>query len=77
MKSKVYDVAKFIFTIVLPASLTLYTALATIWGWPYKDAITASVAALITFGCSVLMIDSKSYFKDKMIITLDGDEPEE
>ena len=77
MHSKLYDVLKFIFTIVLPASLTLYTALATIWGWPYKDAITASVAAFITFGCAVLMIDSKSFFKDKMIITLDGDDPEE
>ena len=68
MKSKVYDVLKFVFTIVLPASLTLYVALATIWGWPYRDAVAASVSAVITFGCAVLMIDSKQYFKDKEII---------
>lgn len=68
LSGKAYDVLRFIFTIFLPASLTLYTALATIWAWPYKDAVTASVAAFITFGCAVLMIDSKAFFKDKEII---------
>ena len=68
LSGKAYDVAKFIFTIILPASLTLYSTLATIWGWPYKDAITASVAGVITFGCAVLMIDSKNYFANKEII---------
>ena len=61
--SKVYDVLKWIFSVVLPAVITLYLTLANIWGWPYAEAIGATLAAITTFGCALLGISSVTYHK--------------
>lgn len=61
--SKIYDVLKWIFSVVLPASATLYLALATIWHWPYAEAIGATLAAVTAFGCTLLGISSANYHK--------------
>ena len=61
--SKIYDVLKWITTVALPASLTLYLALATIWNWPMSEAIGASVAAVIGFLGAILGISSIQYAK--------------
>lgn len=76
MKSKVYDVLKFIAQIVLPALAALYGTLAGIWGFPYGEAIVATISAVDVFLGAVLMIDSKAYFKNKQIVEekADGDE---
>ena len=78
MHSKFYDVLKFIAQIVLPAAIALYGTLAAIWGWPYRDAIIASAAAVDTFLGAILLIDSNNYFKDKVIVDkISSDEPQE
>ena len=61
--SKLYDVLKWVFSVVLPASTALYLTLANIWGWPYAEAIGATLAAITTFGCALLGISSVTYHK--------------
>ena len=68
MNSKTYNVLKFIAQIVLPAVAALYGTLAGIWGLPYGEPIVATIAAVDTFLGAVLMIDSKRYFEDKIIV---------
>lgn len=64
MNSKVYDILKFVATIVLPAFGALYLTLAGTWGLPYGEAIVATTSAISTFMAAVLMIDSASYHKN-------------
>ena len=63
MSNKVYDVLKWITTVVLPAIGTLYFALAGIWGFPYAEQIVGSITALVTFLGIVLGISSAQYKK--------------
>lgn len=63
MSNKVYDVLKWITTLVLPALATLYAALAGIWGLPYGEAISATIMAIVTFLGVVLKISSDNYYK--------------
>ena len=61
MKNSTYDFLKWIAMIVLPATSTLYLALAGLWGLPYPEAISGTIMALDTFLGSVLGIASKDY----------------
>ncbi len=61
--SKVYDVLKWITSVALPASLTLYLALANIWGWPMAQAVGATGSAVIAFLGVILGISSIEYAK--------------
>lgn len=63
MSNKLYDVLKWIVALVLPATATLYTTLAGIWGLPYGDAIPNTIIAVDTFLGAVLMISSAQYKK--------------
>lgn len=65
MSNKLYDVLKWIVALVLPATATLYTTLAGIWGLPYGDAIPNTIIAVDTFLGAVLMISSVQYNKNK------------
>lgn len=63
MSNKVYDVLKYIATLVLPALATLYAAIAGIWNLPYGEAVSATIMAVVTFLGVVLKISSDSYYK--------------
>lgn len=63
MSNKVYDVLKWIVMLVLPATATLYAALAGIWGLPFGDAIPNTITAVDTFLGAVLMLSSVQYNK--------------
>ena len=76
MNGKVYNVLKFIAQVALPAATALFVALASIWNWPYKEAIAGTLAAIDTFLGAILMIDSNNYFKNKKIIDVNKDEGE-
>lgn len=54
----VYDLIKFIVTVVMPAVSVLYAGLAGIWGWPYADEVTRTIAVVYTFLCAVMGISS-------------------
>lgn len=65
MKNKTYDVLKYIAQIVLPATGTLYFALASIWGLPYGEQIVGTITAVDTFLGALLMISTKNYNNGK------------
>ena len=60
---KLYDVLKWVAMVGLPAVTALYLTLANIWGWPYAEAIGATLAAVTTFLGAVLGISSIQYAK--------------
>lgn len=61
--NKVYDVIKWIVVIIIPAIITLYSSLASIWGFPYAEQITATLAAIEVFLGVVMKISTASYNK--------------
>ena len=63
MSNKVYDVLKWITLVALPAITALWLALANIWGFPYAEAIGATLAAITTFMGALLGISSLQYNK--------------
>ena len=63
ISNKTFDILKWIITVLLPAITALYLTLANIWGWQYSEAIGATLAAVITFGSTLLGISSISYHK--------------
>ena len=63
MSNKLYDVLKWIATVVLPAIGTLYFALAGIWDFPYADQVVGTITAVVTFLGIVLGISSAQYHK--------------
>lgn len=54
----IYDAIKFIVTVVMPAVSVLYVGLAGIWGWPYADEVSRTIAVVYTFLCAVMGISS-------------------
>ena len=55
-----YDTIKFIVTVILPAISVLYVGLAGIWGWPYADEVSRTIAVVYTFLCAIMGISSYS-----------------
>jgi len=66
MNNKVYDVLKWVTTIVLPGIGTLYFALAGIWGFPYGEQIVGTITAIVTFLGVVLGVSNVNYKKNEM-----------
>ena len=63
MSNKVYDVLKWIALVGVPAITALWLTLANIWGFPYAEAIGATLAAITTFLGALLGISSLQYNK--------------
>ena len=63
MSNKVYDVLKWIAMYLLPASGTLYFAIASIWGLPYGEQIVGTITAVDTFLGVILGISTVQYNK--------------
>lgn len=63
MSNKVYDILKWIALVALPALTALWLTLANIWGFPYAEAIGATMAAITTFLGALLGISSYQYNK--------------
>lgn len=63
MSNKVYDVLKWIALVALPALTALWLTLANIWGFPYAEAIGATMAAITTFLGALLGVSSVQYNK--------------
>mgnify|MGYP003437466499 CR=1 FL=1 len=64
MNDKVYDILKWIAQYLLPATGTLYFALAGIWGFPYGEQIVGTITAVDTFLGVILGIASNTYNKN-------------
>lgn len=63
LTNKTYDIIKWIAMVVLPASGTLYFALAGIWGLPYGEQIVGTITAVDTFLGALLGISCAQYNK--------------
>lgn len=63
MSNKVYNILKWFAMYLLPASGTLYFALAGIWGLPYGEQIVGTITAVDTFLGVLLGISTAQYNK--------------
>lgn len=61
MTNHVYDKLKIIALIVLPALVTLWVSISTIWGLPYTEEIAGTLAAIDTFLGALLKISGDKY----------------
>lgn len=62
--NKVYDVLKWVATVVLPALASFTLVLGQIWGWTdWTVPIGATIAALATFLGALLGVSSVQYAK--------------
>ena len=58
LPNRTYDAIKFFVTVVMPAISVLYVGLAGIWGWPFADEVSRTIAVVYTFLCAVMGISS-------------------
>lgn len=65
MSNKVYDIMKWITTVVLPGLGTLYFALAAIWNFPFAEEIVGTISAVVTFLGVLLGVSTANYNKTK------------
>lgn len=56
LPDRVYDVIKWIVTVLLPAASVAYVGLAAIWGWPFADEVSRTVAVVYTLLCALMGI---------------------
>lgn len=63
MSNKVYDILKWVALIAFPAVIALYTTLSSVWGWPYGEQVTGTLAALEVFLGAILQVSSNTYKK--------------
>ena len=66
MSEKLYDILKLVGRIVLPLG-TFVAAVCQIWGLPYGDRITATMAALAALINAILGISSAAYWQEHEI----------
>ena len=64
MTNKTYDILKWIAQYLLPASGTLYFAIAQIWSLPYGEQIVGTITAVDTFLGVILGISTANYNKE-------------
>ena len=46
MSNKTFDFLRLVGEIIIPAIATFYAAVGAIWGWPYIEGITGTLAAV-------------------------------
>lgn len=65
LPDKVYDFLKWILIIVVPAFITLFTLLASTWGWQIPvEAIVATITGVATFLGVIIGISTHNYNKE-------------
>lgn len=63
LSNKTYDILKWIAQIALPATGTLYAAMAGIWGFPYGEEVVGTIMAVDAFLGALLQISTAQYKK--------------
>ena len=66
ISNKTYDILTWIAQYLLPATGTLYFALAGIWGFPYGEEVVGTITAVDTFLGVLLGISSTQYKKTNL-----------
>lgn len=65
LNDKVYDVLKWVVTIVLPAIATFYVTMSKAWGWPCAEQVVATIVGVEMLLGSILGISTAQYNADK------------
>lgn len=65
LSNRWYDALKWIALVVLPALSALYLGLSGIWGFPYGEQVSGTIALIDTFLGALLGISSANYAKNK------------
>lgn len=65
MSNKTYDILKWIVIVFIPAFITLYTALGSIWNFANVEAVVGTIAAIGTFIGAIVGVSSVKYKKGK------------
>ena len=63
MNNKTYDILKWVAQFFLPATGTLYFALASIWGLPFGEQVVGTIIAIDAFLGVVLGVSTAQYNK--------------
>ena len=63
LNNKTYGILKWIVMIFLPATGTLYFALASTWGFPYVEQVLGTITAINTFLGALIGISNAQYYK--------------
>ena len=77
LSSRAYDIIKFLCTRLLPASGTLYFALAKIWGFPLAEEVVATITAICTFLGEIMHLSSQTYYEEEQELQEEVVEEEE
>ena len=65
LSNKVYDILKFLVTIGLPATSSLYVGLAKVFGWPYASEVAQTTTLICTFIGTLIGISSYQYWNEQ------------
>lgn len=63
MSNRLYDVLKYIVTIVSPALITAITALGALYGWDNVEVMSGTIAVVTTFVGALIGVSSHNYNK--------------
>lgn len=62
LSSNLYDFLKWLCLLALPAVGVLWVSLATIWGWPYKEAVLGTISAVQLFLGTLIGVSHVNYY---------------
>lgn len=65
MTNKLYDILKWIALVVLPGLSALYLGLSGVWGLPYGEQVSTTIALIDTFLGALLGVSSAQHNKNK------------
>lgn len=65
LSNTAYNIGKYIATVALPASGTLYAGLGALWGFPNVTEVVGTVGVVNTALGSLLLISTSQYNKDQ------------
>lgn len=61
LSNRLYDALKTVALIILPALGTFYVAIASVWGLPSANEVSATIVALVAFLGVIIKIGDASY----------------
>jgi len=65
MTNKAFDTLRLVGEVIIPACATFYAAVGAIWGWPYIEAITGTLAAVTVLIGAIVNGLRKGYNKQE------------
>lgn len=61
LNDKTYNILKRIVQVILPATIALYSTLASLWSWPHAVEVAATLGAITTFLGIAIGVSTKNF----------------